>query len=166
MTTLATPSTPSPSLACLPFFLDDRTFALPLEAVERVTRMVAVTPLPGAPAVVRGVIDMAGDFLPVVDPRVRFGMQPMRVLPYQQLVILRTTRRRMAMQVDGAGEVFQWTGVVSPATAPLWPGLELVAGVAHLGEEMIMLHDPDRFFLPDEEEALRAALEKRGEPQG
>ena len=90
MTTIASPS--PPSLACLPFFLDDRTFALPLEMVERVTRMVAVTPLPGAPAVVRGVIDVAGDFVPVVDPRVRFGLHPVRLLPYQQLVIAETYR--------------------------------------------------------------------------
>ncbi|GAB7078498.1 chemotaxis protein CheW [Megalodesulfovibrio paquesii] len=147
-------------LQCLPFTLDERTFAVPLDMVERVARMVAVTPLPGAPEVVRGIIDIAGEFVPVVDPRRRFDLPLVRILPYQQLVVLRTPRRRMAMQVDGTGEVFEWTGSMPSIEdcTTLWPGLELVAGVARLGEEMVMLHDPDRFFLPEEEEMLDAAM--------
>lgn len=169
----AAPLRPSAApLRCLPFTLDDRVFALPLEVVERVARMVAVTPLPGAPEVVRGVVDIAGEFVPVVDPRRRFDLPMVRILPYQQLVVLRTRRRRLAMQVDGTGEVFEWTGdggdgggggaAEGLSASALWPGLDLVAGVARLGEDMVLLHDPDRFFLPEEEDMLDAAMDRAG----
>ncbi len=47
------------------FFLDDRRFAVPLSTVMRVERIVAITPLPKAPDIVLGVINMHGQIIPV-----------------------------------------------------------------------------------------------------
>lgn len=151
-------------LACLPFQLAGRLFAVPLELVLRVERMVAVTPLPGAPKTVLGVIAVGGRHFPVVDPRPRFGMPPVAEHPSQQLIFLATAARTMAMRVDGTKEVFYWE-TPGAQTAdlrrpePPWPGVDLVAGVLQVGEEVLLLHDPERFFLPEEEAALDAALQ-------
>jgi purine-binding chemotaxis protein CheW len=56
------------------FRLDERRYALPLAAVERVVRSVTVTPLPGAPAIVLGGINVHGRVLPVLNVRRRFRM--------------------------------------------------------------------------------------------
>ncbi len=57
------------------FRLEGRGFALPLDHVARVLRMVAVTPVPDAPDWVLGAVDMAGRVMPVLDLRQRFGGQ-------------------------------------------------------------------------------------------
>ena len=49
------------------FRLDERRYALPLAVVERVVRAVDVTPLPKAPPMVLGVIDVHGRVLPVLN---------------------------------------------------------------------------------------------------
>ena len=49
--------------------VDAQTYALHLEAVDRIVRMVEVTPLPGAPDVVEGVVNIQGEVVPVVSGR-------------------------------------------------------------------------------------------------
>jgi purine-binding chemotaxis protein CheW len=57
--------------ALVVFALDDQRYALALTCVQRSIRVVAVTPLPGAPAIVMGVIDLGGVVIPVIDIRGR-----------------------------------------------------------------------------------------------
>lgn len=54
--------------------LEARTVALPLERVLELVRMVAIAPLPEAPAWVPGVVNLRGTTIPIVDLRVRFGL--------------------------------------------------------------------------------------------
>src|SRR5712675_257312 len=56
------------------FALDAQHYALPLTGVQRVVRMVEVTPLPKAPEIVLGVIDVKGHIIPVMSIRNRFGL--------------------------------------------------------------------------------------------
>ena len=56
------------------FILDSQRFALPLDVVERVVRAAASDPLPNAPPIVRGVIDVGGEVLPLLSLRHRFGL--------------------------------------------------------------------------------------------
>jgi purine-binding chemotaxis protein CheW len=53
--------------------LDDRRFAMPLSAVVRVERIVAITPLPKAPEIVLGVINMHGQVIPVREKGFKFA---------------------------------------------------------------------------------------------
>ena len=55
------------------FTLAGQQLALPLAAVERIVRVVDVTPVPDAPPVVLGVINVQGRVVPVLDLRVWFG---------------------------------------------------------------------------------------------
>ena len=55
------------------FSLDDRQFAVPLSAVMRVERIVAITPLPKAPEIVLGVVNMHGQVIPVSEKGFKFA---------------------------------------------------------------------------------------------
>ncbi len=58
------------------FALDDQRYALALACVQRSIRAVAITLLPKAPAIVLGIIDLAGEVIPVIDMRRRFHQPP------------------------------------------------------------------------------------------
>jgi len=62
------------ALQLVVFDLEGQRYALPLGAVDRVLPMVAVSPLPKAPAIALGVINLHGQALPVLDIRRRFGL--------------------------------------------------------------------------------------------
>ena len=77
--------------------VDAQTYALHLEAVDRIVRMAEVTPLPGAPEVVEGVVNIQGDVVPVVSIRRRLGLAHRAVGVSDSLVVAHARTRRLAL---------------------------------------------------------------------
>jgi purine-binding chemotaxis protein CheW len=129
-------------------------WAIPLAAVERVVRMVAITPLPESPAGVRGAINVGGEIVPVLDLDVRSGRPERERGAGAQLVLARTSTRRVALPVDDV------LGVI--AAAAVGPPIENVpapmAGTAALADGVLAIYDVDAFLTVADEEALTAAL--------
>src|SRR6266702_6864069 len=82
------------------FSLDGQRYALHLSAVERVVRTVLVTPLPGAPLIVLGVINAHGRIIPVIDVRRRFGLSSRETTLSDSLILAHTPRRMVALGAD------------------------------------------------------------------
>jgi purine-binding chemotaxis protein CheW len=82
--------------------LDEQRLAVPLATVDRIVRAVEVTPLPGAPQVVLGVINVQGAVLPVINLRRRCRLPEREIETTDMLVIAHTTRRSVALLVDRA----------------------------------------------------------------
>jgi purine-binding chemotaxis protein CheW len=103
----------------------ERLFAISAATVERIVRMVAITPLTNAPPNVLGLIDLHGVILRVVDPRARLGLPATEPDIDQHLVIV-SGRQRYALWIDRAEDVssvqpadFE-TAPVPGASAPLF----------------------------------------------
>ncbi|PWE00673.1 chemotaxis protein CheW [Marinilabilia rubra] len=60
----------------LSFRLGDEIFALHVGKVQKILEMRDVTEVPRAPDYMKGVINLRGKVLPVIDLRIKFGMQP------------------------------------------------------------------------------------------
>lgn len=143
------------------FCLDTRRYALSLTAVERIVRAVAVTALPRAPAIVLGVIDVAGEVLPVLDLRHRFGLPAKEIDPTSQFLIARTSRRTVVLVVDEAQEVAARADAGVVESADIVPGLAHVRGVVRLGDGLVLIHDLETFLSLDEAQALDEALKPK-----
>lgn len=140
------------------FDLERQRYALHLSVVERVLPMVAVSPLPKAPAIALGVINLRGAVLPVLDLRRRLALPAREYGVTAHLVVARTSRRRVAMPVDevlGVQEVAA-TAVVAPDV--VLPGTAHVAGIATLPDGLLFIHDLDAFLSLNEEQQLTEAL--------
>lgn len=140
--------------------LDASRYAFWLSIVERVIPIVALTPLPKAPEVVLGVIDVRGSLVPVVDLRRRFGLPPREPELSAQLVIATTARRRLAALVDRV-EGIQAAPVLAPAQEVSSVPTEYVAGIVRGPDGLVLIHDLDEFLSLDEEHTLETALDDR-----
>jgi purine-binding chemotaxis protein CheW len=143
-------------------FLGGRVrYAVALESVERALPMIAISPLPGAPEVVLGIINLRGEVLGVVDPCRRLDLDPHKYGLNSHLLIVRTQRRRLAIATDEVlGLANPSAGAAVPATAVL-AGHTPVAGVVALPDGVLLIHDIDSFVTPDEEGQLDHALRAR-----
>lgn len=145
------------------FVLDGQQYALRLSAVERVLPMIAIAPLPRAPAIALGVINLHGRVVPVVDIRRRFGRPSRDYGVSGHLLVARTSRRGLVLPVDevlGIREVAP--EAVTSADAVL-PGIGQVAGIVALENGLLFIHDLDTFLSLDEERQLGEALTVRPE---
>ena len=84
------------------FVLDGRRYGLPLARVQRSVRAVAITPLPEAPPIVLGVVDLGGVVIPVIDMRKRFNHPPRDLRLSDHLIVASAGKRTVALLVDEA----------------------------------------------------------------
>src|SRR5665647_244184 len=141
------------------FALDRQRYALPLHAVDRVVRMVEITPLPKAPDIILGVVNFQGRVIPVINMRRRFNLPEKDIALTDQLVVAHTSWRPVALVADAVHDVI--AGLVQGLieTENILHGVEYVEGVIKLGDGMILIHDLDKFLSLEEESSLNQALE-------
>lgn len=141
--------------------VDGQTYALPLAAVDRVLRMVDVTPLPGAPEVVEGVINMQGEVLTVVSIRRRLGLAQRAVGAADSLVLARACTRRLAIIAESVLGVVERPADAVVSTSDINRGSsQHIEGVLKTSDGLVLIYDLDRFFSPEEEQSLDLALER------
>jgi purine-binding chemotaxis protein CheW len=140
------------------FRLDAQSYAVPLSAVERIVRAVEVTPLPQAPAIVLGVIDVEGRILPVLNLRRRFGLPDQDIRPTDQFLIAQTAQRAVVLVIGEAQDVIERSAAEIVGPARIVPGLEQIQGVIKLEDGLALIHDLEKFLSLDEARSLDEAM--------
>lgn len=144
------------------FTVEGRRCGLFLDRVGEVLRAATVTPLPGAPAVVRGVVDVRGLPVPVVGLREKFRLPRKEVETSDRFVVAMARDRPVALLVDGVEGIAD----VEPedvseldefAMAP-----DYVAGVARLPDGLVLIHDLREFLTPSEAAGVDEAMSRSG----
>jgi purine-binding chemotaxis protein CheW len=128
------------------FTLDAQLYALPLSSVQRVVRMVEVTPLPNAPEIVLGVIDVHGSIIPVMSMRRRFGRPEPEASVSGQLIVADTDTRRVALVVTSVNGVIERTVEEETEAEKIVPGAQYVEGIFTLEGGIVFIHNVDRFL--------------------
>lgn len=136
------------------FTLDARRFALPLSSVERVIRMVEMTPVPGMPEIIMGVVNLQGRIVPVADIRKRFHLPEQTIRLTDQIIISRTSRRTIGIVVDQVCDAGEYPEEKVIASHEILPETDYVEGVVKLEDGLILIHDMDKFLSLEEEKAI------------
>jgi purine-binding chemotaxis protein CheW len=140
------------------FILGEQQYALPLTTVQRVVRMVEVTPLPSVPAVVLGVIDFQGNVIPVMSMRKRFGLPESETSLSDQLIVADTATRRVALVVNSVTGVLERTAEEVTAAEKIVPGGQYVEGITRLGDGILFIHNLEHFLSKKEGAQLDGLL--------
>lgn len=143
------------------FTLDSQRYALHLASVERTVRAVEIIPLPKAPEMVLGVINVQGQIIPVLNIRKRFGLSERELELTDQIIIARTARRSIAFVADSVSGIVERSVAEIIPSEKVIPGLGYLEGVIKLKDGLIFINDIDKFFLPEEEKELDKAIEDR-----
>ncbi len=148
----------APTVQLLTFELAGRRLAVPADVLTEVVRTVAVAPLPRAPPIIEGVIDVRGALVPVLDIRQRFGLPPRGLTPDQHLIIARTGPRLVALRVDRALDLVEVDADAVEPVDQVAPGAEYLRGIAKLAEGLLLIHDLESFLSLDEARQVDAAV--------
>jgi purine-binding chemotaxis protein CheW len=135
------------------FTIDRQYYALSLDHVVRALRMVAITPVPDAPNAVLGMINMAGQMVPVVDLRQLFSQTGKHPELQDLLLVIQIQGQPVAVVVDEVLKILELTAkqVQSPPTAVFQS--RFVAATVRQDDNMIMVLDASR-LLPNNDEGM------------
>ena len=146
----------------LTFKLDAEEFGLEILKVQEIIKMMEITKVPRTPSFVRGVINLRGKVIPVVDLRLKFDMEA-RNNTDKTCVIVVTVHRRsgavvMGIIVDEVSEVLDVAGA-SIEPAPEFGGAvdtSFILGMGKIGERVVTLMDVDRVLSGEDVAAVAA----------
>jgi purine-binding chemotaxis protein CheW len=152
----------------LAFTLGQESYGLPVLKVREIIRLVAITPVPQMPAHIRGVINLRGKIVPVVDLRIKFGLPASEAKESACIVVVQVQLPtggilHMGLMVDGVEEVINFAASDLEATPDFGMQVEAdyLLGMAKLKERVVALLDIDRVV-----GAAAAESVQRGVTQG
>ncbi|MDA8179430.1 MAG: chemotaxis protein CheW [Deltaproteobacteria bacterium] len=140
------------------FTMDAQRYAIPLAAIERVFPTAEITPIPKAPEIVLGVVDIRGRVVPVVNIRRRFRLPEREPEIYDHMIVASMGKRAVAFVVDGATGVLEIPESEITSLRDLLPRTEYVEGVIRLPGRPDLIHDLETFLSLEEEKLLDRAM--------
>jgi purine-binding chemotaxis protein CheW len=141
------------------FTLDDQRYAVSLSVVERIVRVVEITPVPHTPEIVLGVINVQGWIIPVIDIRKRFHLPARELRLSDQMLIAHTSKRRVALVIDTVTEAVALSAHEVVTREMILAQLDYLTGVVKRPDGLILIHDLDRFLSLEEEQELHDGID-------
>jgi len=147
----------------LTFTLDQEEYGIGITKVKEIIGMIPITPVPQTPSFVKGVINLRGKVIPVIDLRLKFGLEPMEYNERTCIIVVEITgagkKIPMGIVVDAVSEVLNIKGNDIEDTPNFGSRLETnyILGMAKTGEGVKILLDIDKVLTSEELTAVQAA---------
>jgi len=138
------------------FELGSEQFGIRIAAVESIIKMQPITVIPHAPEFIKGVTNLRGKVLPVIDLRQRFGLPPKVEDKRNRIIVVSINQTEVGMIVDGVDEVLTVPAqAIEPAPAiATTVDSAFITGIARLEKGLVILLDLDKVLSEGEQEKL------------
>lgn len=125
------------------FVLGNETYAVHASKVNEVLRHTDITPVPGSPSFVLGIINLRGDVLTVIDTREVFGLEPEEISPHSRIVVVELEDYAVGALVDKVAEVVDLheTSIEPAPNTGNEQATMFMQGVYHYENELLVLVD-------------------------
>lgn len=130
----------------LTFVLGDEEYAIDILRVQEIKGYTATTPLPNMPPHLRGVMNLRGTIVPVIDLRMRLGMESSPYTKFTAIVLVTLGHRIHGMIVDAVSDVLHFApGSIEPAP-DLGASVDtsFITGMAKAGDRLVTLLNVER----------------------
>ena len=140
----------------LTFSLGPETYAVDILLVQEIRGWAPVTRLPQAPSYMLGMLNLRGSIVPVIDMRVRFGLEQALFTPLTVIVVLSVQtssgrREFVFLVVDSVSDVVDLDAAELKETPSLGgkASAELIRGIAAVADRMLILLNVDELIRRD-----------------
>ena len=141
----------SDELEIASFYLGETLMGVPIEFVEEINHHLDLTPVPHVPACVRGVMNLRGGVVTVIDLAAVLGLDPTVITRQTCNVVVRSAGEQVGILVDRVGDVIRTArNRIDPPPANV-AGAEgrFFRGVCKLADSLLLILDTDQIL--DEE---------------
>ena len=148
------------------FSMGNEDYGVDIQTVKEVIRFKEITRLPKAPAFVKGVINLRGDVIPIIDLRERFVMEQKEYTDMTRVIVVEVDGRSIGTVVDSVSHVIRIEeGQIEPPPPCVGKvSEEYIMGVGKVEEKLIVLLNINSILTSEEkieltnvEKALKTA---------
>ncbi len=139
------------------FLLDQENYGIPIKKVKEIIGMMEITHIPKTQSYVKGVVNLRGKIIPLIDLRLKFAMVEK---PYNErtcIIVIEahlteTTQRLIGMVVDAVSDVvkIQKGDIEAPPEYNAQSEGDVLSGIGKLKEKVIMILDMEKVLNRDE----------------
>jgi purine-binding chemotaxis protein CheW len=132
----------------LAFTLGSEEYGVEILKVQEIRGYEAPTKIPNAPPFIKGVVDLRGIIVPIVDMRIKFDLADVRYDTFTVVIILNLVGRVVGMVVDGVSDVLTLAPEQIRAAPEFGSAVdaEYVTGLGAIDERMLILVDIEKLM--------------------
>ena len=149
------------TVQCLTFMLDEEIFAVDVAKVREILDFTTVTKVPQTPEFMRGVINLRGSVVPVVDMRLKFGMSATEKTVNTCIIVMEIAIDSETAVVGALADSVQEVLELEPESIEPAPKIgtklntDFLVGMGKHNESFIMILNIDKVFTFDELNAVQ-----------
>ncbi len=146
----------------LTFILGPEEYAIDILKVQEIRGYDAVTTIANAPAFIKGVINLRGTIVPIVDLRIKFNVGVAEYTPFTVVIILNLGTRVVGVVVDSVSDVTMLRAdQISPTPEfAATVDTQYILGLGTLDDRMLIVIDIERLMLSSEMALVDATNER------
>jgi purine-binding chemotaxis protein CheW len=136
----------------LTFALAGQDYGVPITQVQEIRKWSKLTPLPNSPPHVKGVLNLRGTIVPVVDMRLRFSLEEKARDAFTVIVVVNVGNRLAGLVVDTVSDVLQ-VSANERCTLAEFEGQAnraFIEGLAQVDGRLLILLDVERLLNPED----------------
>ncbi|MDS9470603.1 chemotaxis protein CheW [Sporosarcina pasteurii] len=132
------------------FELMDKEYAIEIDVVQGIERVMSITRVPKTPSYVKGVINLRGVVTPTIDLRERFLLEPKEMDDRTRIIIVSLEDYDVGLIVDGANDVIDLPlSAIEPQPQVVGSvASEFISGVAKVEERLFVLLELTKVLEP------------------
>ena len=132
----------------LAFRLGSEEYGINILKVQEIRGYDAVTKIANAPGYIKGVINLRGIIVPIIDMRIKFNLGAPTYDQFTVVIILHIENRTVGLVVDSVSDVLTLTAdqIKPPPTIGTSLDTDYLTGLAAIGDRMLILADVDKLI--------------------
>lgn len=140
----------------LTFSLGGEGYGVTISKVKEIIGMLEITPVPRTPSFIKGVINLRGKIIPVMDLRLKFGMEPQEYNERTCIIVAEVTlngaQRLIGVVVDMVSEVVNISEdqIEPPPEYGMSIEHNFILGIGKIKDRVVIIIDIEEVFLCDE----------------
>ena len=145
----------------LTFFLADEEYGLEILKVREIIGMMDITPVPRTPDFIRGVINLRGKVIPIVDTRLKFNMEQIERTEETCIIVVQAAGIQMGIVVDKVSEVMDIVGgdIEDAPSFGAEINTDYILGIGKSEGRVKLLLDIDKVLSDEDTENIRSATD-------
>ena len=140
------------------FDLANEFYGINISVVESIIKMQSITQLPQSPTYVKGVTNLRGSVLPVIDLRSRFALEPKEDTRQTRIIIVTMGTIKVGVIVDAVSEVLRISDELIEPLPPMVNSVNSVFlnGIVRLENRLIILLELGKLLDLSEQQVLKS----------